>query len=104
MSTLETRIVEYQKKGWILLSSTSQSAQLRKPRVRWSCLPNLLFTLLAVVGIVLVTNGQDAGYLLVVLGVIVPVLYALFFLLRLLFGGRERIITLFTDEPERKAT
>jgi len=72
MNALELKIVEYQGKGWILLSSTSNTAQLRKPRGNPSCV--LLIVLL-------------------LLGFLPGIIYLLVFAVK-----SERVITLVVSE------
>ncbi len=97
MSALEKKVVEYQRRGWILLNVSDKTAQLKKPKQGFSCLPNLLFTALAAVG--LVTYGQwdwAPGVILFIVGLAAPFTYVIAFALQ-----RERLLMLDVAEDGR---
>jgi hypothetical protein len=93
MNLLEQKIFNLQKKGWILLSSTEKTAQLRKPKRGFSCLPNLIWTIIGILGLVFGVIGFIPGFIIFVIGAIVPVIYLFIHLLQ-----RERLITLAINE------
>lgn len=100
MTDLEKKVIEYQRAGWILLNSNGKTAQLKKPKRGFSCLPNILFTILAVAG--LVTYGQNdwtPGVILFIIGIAAPFVYMIGFALQ-----RERLIVLVEDNGEVKAS
>lgn len=94
MTNLEKRVIEYQRKGWILLNSSERAAQLKKPKQGFSCLPNILFTILAIVG--LVTFGQydwTPGVILFIIGIGAPFTYLIAWALQ-----RERLLMLAVED------
>ena len=96
MTTLEKKVTEYQRKGWVLLSYTENAAQLRRPKKGFSCLPNLLCTVLFFVGLGVFQDHPGWGVLLVIVGALYPVLYFLDYIVARM--GKEKIISLFVDE------
>lgn len=93
MSTFEQEIMKFQKKGWILLNTTETTAQLRKPKQGFSCLPNLLWSLAGLAGLGLFSIGFIPGIVLLILGIVMPISY--------FFGWvfqRERLILLTANE------
>jgi len=49
MNTFERRIVDYQRNGWVLLTHTSNTAQLRRPKDNPGCVPLIFLFLLSIV-------------------------------------------------------
>lgn len=93
MNLLQNKIIELQKKGWILLNSSESTAQLRKPKRGFSCLPNIIWSIIAVVGVILGAVGFIPGFLLLIPGVLMPLIYVI----RLIFQ-REWIMFISVNE------
>lgn len=92
-ASIQEATLDYQKHHWMLLSSTNDIAQLHKHKKAFSCLPNLIWTLIAAAGLGLGMAGIVPGFILMLVGVIIPVIYFFGWLF-----GRDRYITLFLDE------
>lgn len=94
MTELEKNVIKYQKKGWILLNSSDKAAQLKKPKQGFSCLPNILFSALAFIGLVFFgVNHWTPGMILFIVGIAAPLIYLIAFILQ-----RERLIVLYADD------
>ncbi len=72
MNTLEQKIFEFQSDGWVLLSRTGNTAQLRKPKGDPSCALVIILFLLGILP-----------------GILYLILHAV---------EKEQIVTLFVDE------
>ena len=101
MNTLEQKIIEYQKRGWILVSQTDNAAQLRKPKKSFSCLPNILCTILFFIGLSIFSkNDEDLGGILMVIGAVYPVIYFSIYIFNLILK-REKYKTIIADDKEK---
>jgi hypothetical protein len=92
MTALEDKTLEFQKKGWLVVGVTDTTAQLRKPKRVFSCLTNLIWSLIGLVGIVLAIFGILPGLILTALGIIIPLWYFVGWAL-----SREQMMTLTMD-------
>lgn len=97
---LEETVLAYQKKGWILLSQTPTTAQLRKPKPSLNRSPYLILLTVAIIGMVISIVNKIIW--LIIFSVILAIALETYYFKRTF--GHEQLMLLVLDENGKIST